>query len=123
MYGEPRAEWDHEFARDNAHQMDEIHTQAQLYVITALTAKIRSALMNDEVLSLEEVRSVWSDEFLTNVIVPCLENVRNFFKGEEARYLEVGRRLSPVEVKEFQLILHNINSLTTTIHLMQAWRG
>jgi hypothetical protein len=65
----------------------------------------------------------WDDAFLTNVMIPFLEHIRDEYRNQESQYLEAGRRLYAEEVKEFQDILHTVNSIQTTIYALSEWRG
>ncbi len=66
-----------------------------------------------------EVREKWDDAFLTDVIVPHLENIIGVFEVMEDKAGDEGT----ANVYEEYFYAAQINILAETIHILREWRG
>ncbi len=77
------------------------------------------AIHNDMPLTSEQVKKVWDDRFLTNVIVPILEHIRRHFEA----MLEDPDEIDPEDDLRTEHYERRMSDLTYTIDILREWRG
>ncbi len=93
---------------------------------TNLQSRIQYAVDTDTVLLPEIVTEIWSDAFLTNVMVPVLRHI----VGNMERQLEdledeirTDMTLSPFNNQVYDRLSAQIIALSKVILILQEWRG
>lgn len=118
---------------DVANDLRKDHADA----IMRLGVMVMHSVNQDKPMSDEQVKSVWKDEFLTDVIVPFLDHVKNKLQeqweetedwlaqqadDEEVRSSQPSREF--VERYHNQTNLrYNISSLGRASYILSEWRG
>lgn len=83
------------------------------------------AMREDEVLPKEKVEQYWSDEFLTNVIVPILDHIRRFKWREFYRFRNTPENSYGIVAtsKDIQITKDDAIAIQRTMDILREWRG
>lgn len=88
---------------------------------------IARAVKLDYVMTQEEVTASWRDEFLTNVMVPYLEHIKDEVRDRQIQMLsrisQQGHPVTDEQTEAYKSLVHDANSLTQIIHILKEWRG
>ncbi len=78
------------------------------------------ALLNDKPLTPEQVKKVWDDAFLTNVIVPILEHIK---RHDRVMVTQSEEPDSGMGVHASFFYRSSVRSLEAVIEILKEWRG
>lgn len=122
-----QAAWNdgYEAAKEEFHQDDSPQGRA-LRMKRKMLGIIGVAVNYDIPLTNNDVREMWNGAFLTNVMVPVLEHMKEENRGRQAQILDQvfqGKATADAVMEDFKELLHDANTLTRTIFLLQERRG